>query len=109
MASGTATALAAAEPNLGGPQNQNSGCDACFVVADVAAVVWYSEIFLNVAATKVLNVAVGNNTQATKTSLIFNEAEFTIEPNPGAGAGDSEAALTAINFATTYNLGNATL
>lgn len=109
MGSDTATALPAAEPNLGGPQNEGSSCGACYVVADVAAVVWYSEIFLNVAATRVLNVAVGNSTRATRTSTIINERELIIEPDPDAGDDGSEIALTALNFAPTYDIGSAKL
>ena len=84
-------------------------CGGCAVVADIAAVVWYSEIFLNVAATRVLNVAIGNNTQATRTVTVLNEATYTIEANPDDEDDDSEPALTALNFASTYTIGNATL
>lgn len=94
---------------MGGPQNENTGCGSCYVVADVAAVVWYSEIFVNVAATRVLNIAVGNSTRATRTSTILNEAEITIEPDPDAGEDGAEAPLTTYTFASTYNVGNATL
>lgn len=75
----------------------------------MAAVVWYSEIFLNVAATRVLNVAIGNSTRATRTSTILNEAEITIEPDPNAGEDGSDVPLTSINYYPTIDIGNAKL
>lgn len=78
-------------------------------MADVAAVVWYSEIFLNVAATKVLNVNIGNGTRSTRTSMVVNEAEFTIEPNPDNGGDDSGSPLTTINFDSTLDVNGAKL
>jgi hypothetical protein len=104
--SAAVNALPAAQPNLGGPQGDGSSCGGCKVLADVAAVVWYSEIFEAVRATRVLDVAIGNNSRTTRTSTIMNEAQYTIEPNPND---DSEQALSTINFGSTLNVNGALL
>lgn len=47
IALGTGQAL----PDLNGPGTTAGGCDVCYIVADVAAYIWYSEVFINTAAT----------------------------------------------------------
>lgn len=108
MTSDAVSALPAAEANLGGPQGDASSCGGCEVVADVAAVVWYSEIFQAVRATRVFDVAIGNNTRTTRTSTIVNEAQYTIEPNPDDGENDGPP-LTVVNFDATLNVNGASL
>ena len=49
-----AFALGSAEalPDLNAPITTTSGgCGACYIIADVAALIWYSEVFINTAAT----------------------------------------------------------
>lgn len=78
------------------------------MVADVDAVVWYSEVFVNIAATRVLNVNIGNNTRTTRTSTIINEATFTIEPNSNDEDG-GVVALTTTNYDSTLVTNSAIL
>lgn len=72
-------------------------------------IVWYSEVFVNTAATIERNVYIGNKTRTTRTSTIINEATFTIEPNQVDGEGDSIAALTTTNYDSILQTNNATL
>ena len=68
--------------------------------------VWYSEVFVNTAATAMVSVGVGNGTRATRTSVIQNEGSFTYNAGaPGAGV----AALTQVNFDSTVNVAGAEL
>lgn len=71
----------------------------------VAGLVWYSEVFINTAATAVVSVGVVNGTRATRTSLLRNEGAFTFNPGGTAGPG----ALTQINFQPTVIVGGAQL
>ncbi|KAF6240677.1 hypothetical protein HO173_001349 [Letharia columbiana] len=100
--------LPSAAPDLAGPGNAaaSSGCGDCYLVADVAGVVWYQEVFINTAATAVVSVGVGNGTSATRTSVHQNEGQFTVG-NPTAT--DGSVALTQINFQPTANVGGAEL
>ena len=63
-------------------------------LVQVAGLVWYSEIFINTAATAVVSVGIGNGTRATRTSVLQNEGAFTFNPGGTAGPG----ALTQLNF-----------
>ena len=48
IAFGSAQAL----PEINAPLTTTSGgCGACYIIADVAALIWYSEVFINTAAT----------------------------------------------------------
>lgn len=74
---------------------------------DVAGLVWYSEVFINTAATAVVSVGVANGSTATasRTSVIQDEGEFTFNP-----VGPTEnAALTQVNYDSTVNVGGAVL
>ena len=48
---GIALGSGQALPDLNGPATSSGGCDTCYIVADVAAYIWYSEVFINTAAT----------------------------------------------------------
>ena len=71
----------------------------------VAGLVWYSQVFINTAATALVSVGVGNGTSATRTSVLQNEGAFTFNPSTAAGAG----ALTQLNFQPTATVGGAIL
>lgn len=71
----------------------------------VAGLVWYSEVFINTAATAIVSVGVGNGTRATRTSLLRDEGHFTFNPGGTAGPG----ALTQVNFEPTVVVGGAEL
>ncbi|KAL6717386.1 hypothetical protein ACLMJK_005301 [Lecanora helva] len=97
--------LASAAPDLAGPTTAAPSCGGCYIVADVAGLVWYSQVFINTAATALVSVGVGNGTRATRTSIMQNEGAFTFNPQNTAPAG----ALTQLNFAPTANVGGAQL
>lgn len=77
-------------------------------MADVAGLVWYSEIFLNTGATAVVNVGVGNGTRATSTSLIRNQVQFTFDPSMATAMG-SLLALTEIHYDSSLTVAGAVL
>ena len=99
-------------PDLAQPVSAAPSCGGCYVVADVAGIVWYSEIFINTAATAVVGVAVGNGSRTTRTSIVQNEAPFTIEPSQltsGATPAATALALTSIQYEPTVTINGATL
>ncbi|CAD6569345.1 MAG: hypothetical protein ASARMPRED_002734 [Alectoria sarmentosa] len=99
--------LPSAAPDLAGPDSASaSGCGGCYLIADVAGVVWYQEVFINTAATAIVSVGVGNGTRATRTSIQQNEGQLTVG-NPTAT--ESSVALTQINFQPTAKVGGAEL
>jgi hypothetical protein len=95
-------------PDLMGPSSSTVTCGGCYIVADVAGIVWYSEIFINTGATAVVNVGVGNGTRATSTSLIRNEAQFTFNPSMATAMG-SPLALTSVHYDSTVTVAGAVL
>lgn len=98
--------LPSAAPDLAAPDSASSAaCGGCYLVADVAGVVWYQEVFINTAATAVVSVGVGNGTSATRTSIVQNEGQLTV----GNPTTVPEGALTQINFQPTANIGGAEL
>ncbi|CAF9922364.1 MAG: hypothetical protein HETSPECPRED_005050 [Heterodermia speciosa] len=106
IAIGSAEAL----PALNNPITTTSGgCGACYIIADVAALIWYSEVFINTAATAVVSILTGNGTQATRTSIIQNEAPFTFDPNRMSSAFSTDLSLTAVRYDSTVNIGGAIL
>ena len=80
-------------------------CNACELVADVAGLVWYSQVFLN-AQTELVGVGSNNASRTTRTSLLQDEGEFTYNPAATAGPG---GALTQINFEPSIIVGGVTL
>ena len=99
---------ASALPDLNGPSSSASACGGCYIVADVAGIVWYSEIFINTGATAVVSVGVGNGTRATSTSLIENVAQFTFSLSMGTAMGPP-VALTSAHYGSTVTIGGAVL
>ena len=103
--------LQPADPELAGPTSSNGGasvsCGGCYVVANVAGLVWYSEVFMNTAATAMVSVgASGNNgTRTTSTSVVQNEGDFTFGP----GAEPTGAALNQINYDSSITISGAVL
>ena len=97
------TFVQSAAPDLDG-NSASPSCGGCYLVADVAGLVWYSEIFVN-SANAVVSVGVGNGTRATRTSVIQNEGAITFNT---AGASQS-AALTQVAFNPTVSISGAIL
>ena len=102
--------LQSAAPDLAAPAGSSSGapvsCGGCYVVADVAGLVWYSEVFINTAATAMVSVGtVRNGTRTTSTSIVQNEGDFTFGP----GAEATGAALNQINYDSSITISGAVL
>ncbi|KAL8645571.1 MAG: hypothetical protein Q9210_006634 [Variospora velana] len=105
------TIVPAAEPS----SSADPGCGGCIIVADVAGIVWYSGVFLNTAATEVVSVGLGNNTngngvRVTRTSIVQNEAEFTFNPQLGTAAyGSAPLVVTNVGYESETVIGGVTL
>ncbi|KAL8856185.1 MAG: hypothetical protein Q9178_007223 [Gyalolechia marmorata] len=87
-------------------------CGGCVIVADVAGIVWYSEVFINTAATAFVGVGVGNNgSRVTRTSIVQNNAEFTFNPQAAGTAafGTAPLAVTNVGYVTSTEIAGATL
>ncbi|KAK3173045.1 hypothetical protein OEA41_006373 [Lepraria neglecta] len=90
-------------PDLAGTASASGpSCGGCYIVADVAGLVWYSEIFIHTAATAVVSVGVGNGTSATRTSITQNEGELTYNLASTAGG-----VLAQVNYSPSFTLGGA--
>ena len=92
-------------PDLAAPTTATTSCGGCYLIADIAGLVWYSEVFLNTAATALVSVGVGNGTRVTRTSVVQDEGEFTFNPSDTVSGG----ALTQLNYQPTVNVGGAIL
>lgn len=85
------------------------------VVADVVAVVWYSQVFAYTAATAYANVATGNSTgRSTRVSIVTNTEPFTIHEDeftiqPGATGANANVALTPVTYGPTASLNGVVL
>ncbi len=102
--------LQSAVPDLASGAGSSGGatvsCGGCYVVADVAGLVWYSEVFINTAATAMVSVgAASNGTRATRTSIIQDEGDFTFGP----GTEPTGAALNQINYDSQITISGAVL
>ena len=97
------TFVQSAAPELDG-NSASPSCGGCYLVADVAGLVWYSEVFVN-SATAIVSVGVGNGTRATRTSVLQNEGAFTFTPGEAGGS----AALTQVAFDPTVSISGAIL
>lgn len=83
-----------------------SSCGGCYLIADVAGLVWYNEVFVNMA-TAMLQVGGNGSAATTRTSILQDEGAFTFSPDqtgPG-GAG----LLTQVAFEPTVNVAGAVL
>ncbi|KAL8829376.1 MAG: hypothetical protein Q9170_006193 [Blastenia crenularia] len=103
--------LATTEPAPGSSTGAPASCGGCYIVADVAGVVWYSGVFANNAATAVVAIGLGNGTRTTRTSIVENTAVFTFNPGLGGSAafGPTPLAVTSIGYDSTTVIGGATL
>ena len=103
--------LGSALPDLNGAATSSAGdCNACYIVADVAALVWYSEAFINTAATQYVDVRVGNNgSRSTRTSIVSNEAPFTYDPARISSASMQDLVLTPVDYAPSATVSGAVL
>ncbi|KAL9003084.1 MAG: hypothetical protein Q9188_004019 [Gyalolechia gomerana] len=85
-------------------------CGGCIIVAQVDGVVWYEGVFLNTAATAVVSVGGGNGSRITRTSINYNEGEFTFNPAAGTAAyGTTPLAVTNVGYDSETVIGGATL
>lgn len=93
----------------GGALSSSISCGGCYVVADVAAIVWYSQAFINTVGTAVENVYLGNGTRTTRTSIIENESPFTYDPASISSAGMQDLALTPVDYEESATVSGAVL
>ncbi|KAL8852132.1 MAG: hypothetical protein Q9221_002955 [Calogaya cf. arnoldii] len=99
--------------SLEGPAEQptttaGQTCGGCVIVADVAGIVWYEEVFINTAATAFVGVGVGNNgSRVTRTSIVQNDVEFTF--NPQASDQYGTVMVTNAPYISSTEIGGATL
>ncbi|KAL8765658.1 MAG: hypothetical protein Q9209_007338 [Squamulea sp. 1 TL-2023] len=86
-------------------------CGGCMIIAEVAGIVWYSEVFINTAATAFVGVGVGNNgSRVTRTSIVQNNAEFTFNPAAGtAQFGTAPVTVANVGFFTSTEIAGVTL
>lgn len=99
-----ATFLPANVPGDTQPSGAAQGCGTCLLVADVAGLVWYSQVFIN-PQTELVGIGVNNASRTTRTSLLQNEGAFTYNPGSNAQA----TGLTQINFAPSVTVSGAVL
>ncbi|KAI4241791.1 MAG: hypothetical protein L6R40_004337 [Gallowayella cf. fulva] len=118
VANGTpqVTAQPALLASLQGPAEQptttaGQTCGGCVIVADVAGIIWYSEVFIQTAATAFVGVGVGNNgSRVTRTSIVSNDAgEFTFSPQAGTAEYGTAPLAVNVGYQTSTEIGGATL
>ena len=88
--SSCAAAIPTAAPELSGaPASTATGnCGGCYIIADVAGIVFYSEIITQTVATAFVSVGGNGSLRTTTTQVIENQGEFTFSPTgPVATAG----------------------
>ena len=100
---GSSTFVSGAAAANAEPSGASNGCGDCAVVADVAGLVWYSEIFLN-AQTAVVGVGMNNASRTTRTSILQPEGAFTYQPGGGGSS-----SLRQINYEPSITIAGAVL
>ena len=76
-------------------------CSGCYIVADVAGVVFGNEVINQTVSTAVVSVVVGLNGTTTTTSFIAGETQFTFNPTGIVGTGPAGLGSTAFDFGST--------
>lgn len=108
---GSGQFLATAAPDLTAPASaasaaaSASACGGCYIVADVAGIVFYSEVFQQTVATAVVSVGVANGSRSTSTSVVQAYPQITINP----AAPDGGPAIEAVSYASEVSLNGAVL
>lgn len=102
--------LTAQSQELGAPTASAQSCGGCTIVADVAGIVWYSEVFQFVAATVVNNIYVANQTSSSgrvvatsRRTITAGAGQVTITPNSLGGP------ELQVQYSPTLTIANATL
>ena len=94
-------------PEVIGISSAAPSCGGCYVIADVAGIVFGSEILTQTAGTVQVSVGVGlNGTRYTTTSFIEHPGEFTFDVG-GLITGNFGA--TVVNYGPTITVGGAVL
>lgn len=103
--------ITAQNQGLGAPTASVTNCGGCLVVADVAGIVWYSEVFQLAAATVVNAIYVANQTSSSgrvvatsRRTITASAGQITIRPNSLGGGPDLQ-----VQYAPTLTIANATL
>lgn len=102
--------VTAQNQELGAPTASAPSCGGCLVVADVAGIVWYSEVFQLAAATIINNIFVANQTRSSgrvvatsRRTITAGAGQVTISPNSLGGP------ELQIQYSPTLTIANATL
>ena len=102
--------VTAQSQELGAPTASAQSCGGCTIVADVAGIVWYSEVFQTVVATVVNNIYVANQTSSSgrvvatsRRTITASAGQVTITPNSSGGP------ELQVQYSPTLILANATL
>lgn len=102
--------VTAQNQELGAPTASGLPCGGCLIVADVAGIVWYSEVFQFAAATVVNNIYVANQTSSSgrvvatsRRTITAGVGQVTIRPNSLGGP------ELQIQYSPTLTIANATL
>lgn len=103
--------ITAQSQGLGAPTASVTNCGGCQLVADVAGIVWYSEVFQLAAATIVNAIYVANQTSSSgrivatsRRTITATAGQVTIRPNSLGGGPELQ-----VQYASTYVIANATL
>lgn len=103
--------IPALSQGLGAPTASPTSCGSCLVVADVAGIVWYSEVFQLAAVTIVNAIYVANQTSSSgrvvatsRRTITASEGQVTIRPNSLGGGPELQ-----VQYAPTLTIANATL
>lgn len=102
--------ITAQNQELGAPTASAVSCGGCVVVADVAGIVWYSEVFQFAAATVINNIYVANQTissgrvvATSRRTITASAGQVTISPNSLGGP------ELQVQYSSVLTIGNATL
>lgn len=103
--------ITAQSQGLGAPTASVTNCGGCELVADVAGIVWYSEVFQLAAATIVNAIYVANQTSSSgrivatsRRTITASAGQVTIRPNSLGGGPELQ-----VQYSPTLVIANATL
>ena len=101
-----ASSLPSQVPDLGGPTGAAPTCGGCYIVADVAGVVFGTET-LSATVTQIQSVGVGLN--GSRVTTLFTEGIGQFSFNTGGLLGPTQSPGESGSLGSTYVLSGATL
>lgn len=106
------SALGSALPAITGPSGEGptTQCGGCYVVADVAGVVFGNQVINQTVAMEIVSIATGRNgSQSTFTSFVQNVTPFTFGPTGLLGTASPVVPLTLAFESTIITFSGVTL